>query len=104
MLDKKKITQGVLWGGLGSAASIGLKFMTIPILARLLTPEEFGVVAIALTIMGFFVMAMGKGGLGAAVIYYENTNPGQYIHTAFWVNFIIGVLLGIFMLYKMLAS
>ncbi|NRA16444.1 MAG: oligosaccharide flippase family protein [Oceanospirillaceae bacterium] len=94
-MDKSKLTQGVIYGGLSSAASLSLKFMTIPILARLLSPEEFGVVAISLTLMGFFVMAIGKGGLGAAILYYENTDPGQYVHTAFWVNLFVGMLLAV---------
>ncbi|WP_299199321.1 oligosaccharide flippase family protein [uncultured Amphritea sp.] len=94
-MDKKKITQGVFWGGLSSATSLGLKFMTIPILARLLSPEQFGVVAVALAIMSFIVMAIGKGGLGAAILYYENTDPGQYVHTVFWANFFLGTVLAL---------
>ena len=94
-MDKSKLTQGVIYGGLSSAASLSLKFMTIPILARLLSPEEFGVVAISLTLMSFFVMAIGKGGLGAAILYYENTDPGQYVHTSFWVNLVVGMLLAV---------
>jgi O-antigen/teichoic acid export membrane protein len=94
-VDKKQVAKGVAWGGLGSLASLGLKFLTIPVLARLLSPEDFGVVAIALAIMGFIVMAIGKGGMGAAIIYYENRDPGKYIHTAFWSNFFVGVVLAI---------
>ena len=94
-MDKKKVAKGVAWGGVGSVASLGLKFMTIPVLARLLSPEDFGVVAIALAIMGFIVMAIGKGGMGAAIIYYENRDPGKYIHTAFWSNLFVGITLGI---------
>lgn len=89
------MTQGVIWGGLSSTISLGLKFMTIPILARLLTPEEFGVVAVTLAIMSFIVMAIGKGGLGAAILYYENTDPGNYVHTVFWANIIVGIFLAI---------
>ena len=47
-VNAKSVTRNVGWSVLSKTSTFGLKFVTVPILARLLSPEEFGAVAVAL--------------------------------------------------------
>lgn len=80
----KSITANVGWSVLSKTATFGLKFVTVPILARLLTPEDFGSVAVALTVVQFLAM-IGGAGLTSALIV-ERDGDIDTVHTVFWSN------------------
>jgi succinoglycan exporter len=80
----KTITTNVGWSVLSKTATFGLKFVTVPILARLLTPEDFGSVAVALTIVQFLAM-IGGAGLTSALIV-DREGGMDTVHTVFWSN------------------
>jgi len=61
------------------------------VLARLLTPEEFGLAAMALVIAGF-VIAFSDLGLGAALVQRRQIDE-QDRSTVFWTGVGVGVLL-----------
>lgn len=67
MTLKQKILSGVFWQGLTNVGSYGLNFIISVILARLLSPEDFGVIAI----IGVFVGLLGvfvNAGFSSALI------------------------------------
>ena len=66
-INAKSVTRNVGWSVLSKTSTFGLKFVTVPILARLLTPEEFGGVAVALAVVQFLAM-IGGAGLASALI------------------------------------
>lgn len=103
-VNAKSVTRNVGWSVLSKTGTFGLKFVTVPILARLLTPEEFGTVAVALTVVQFLAM-IGGAGLASALIIQRDENM-ELIHSAFWANLAVAFLmaLGLFLFADPLAS
>lgn len=83
-VNAKSVTRNVGWSVLSKTSTFGLKFVTVPILARLLTPEEFGAVAVALAVVQFLAM-IGGAGLASALIL-EPKEDEETIHSVFWAN------------------
>ena len=100
----KTITANVGWSVLSKTATFGLKFVTVPILARLLSPEEFGTVAVALTVVQFLTM-IGGAGLTAALIMQPEEDE-ETVHSVFWANLAMALLmsLGLYFAASSLAS
>jgi len=91
-LNSEKALAGASWMMLANIASVLLKFVTIPILARMLSPEDFGVVALAMSVVIFLSYIGGKGGLSAALIASKTATSVGW-NSALWMNFFIGSLL-----------
>lgn len=89
----KTITTNVGWSVLSKTATFGLKFVTVPILARLLSPAEFGVVAVALTVVQFLAM-IGGAGLTAALIMQHDADE-ETVHSVFWANLCMALLMSV---------
>ena len=83
-VNVKFVTSNVGWSILSKTSTFGLKFVTVPILARILTPEEFGAVAVALTVVQFLAMIGGAGLTSALVIQREEEM--ETVHSVFWAN------------------
>lgn len=64
---KKELFSGVIFTALGKYSYVIINFLITAILARLLTPTDFGIVAIAMVIINFFSM-LSDMGIGPAVI------------------------------------
>jgi O-antigen/teichoic acid export membrane protein len=77
-----------------SAASIvklGLQAAVIPILARLLGPQAFGLVALAMPLI-FLSAALGDGGLGQALV--RQRDPSRELEsTVFWIALATSLLM-----------
>ena len=83
----------------GNTTMYFIQMLGTVILARLLTPEDFGLVAMVLAIYVFFKMARNLG-LIDATIQREDINHKQ-ISSLFWVNVIFSICLtGIFMIFS----
>lgn len=95
-VNAKSVTRNVAWSVLSKAGTFGLKFVTVPILARILSPEEFGVVAVALTLVQFLAIIGGAGFASGLVI--QRDEDLEMVHSVFWTNLIIsiGMTLGIY--------
>lgn len=89
----KTITTNVGWSVLSKTATFGLKFVTVPILARLLSPDEFGIIAVALTVVQFLTM-IGGAGLTAALIMQQDADE-ETVHSVFWANLAMALLLSL---------
>lgn len=88
---RKKTVQGVIWSFVSFGSSKLLTFITTIILTRLLVPELFGQVALALvTISGF--EAIGFLGMAGALIY-QRDNIERAAHVAFTISVVMGVIL-----------
>lgn len=61
------------------------------VLARLLTPEDFGLVAMVVAISGFFLMFKDLG-LTDATVQSEKLNQDQ-VSTLFWINLIFSIII-----------
>src|SRR5262245_49540124 len=79
------------WRYSGAIFQAGIQFTVGVLLARLLTPEAFGVVGMALIAIGFAKL-VGDLGFGAAIIQYPDLTT-RHIRTAFTGSIICGALL-----------
>ncbi|HXG02550.1 MAG TPA: lipopolysaccharide biosynthesis protein [Candidatus Binatia bacterium] len=73
--------QGMVWTASGVAVEAVLQSVVIAVLARLLMPADFGVVAMALVVTGF-VAIFGELGLAPALVQRSRLEPA-HIRTAF---------------------
>ena len=83
-LGRKAFT-GFLWAGASYAAGKVLVFIATLVLARLLVPSEFGLVAFALAVIAYLEYLTDLG-LGAALIYRSDAEDPRVSSTAFWIG------------------
>jgi len=87
-------------GGVVTMTAQGAQFLirtgSTVILARLLSPTDFGIVAMAMVMVGFLEM-FKDAGLSVATIQQERITREQ-ISTLFWINVIISLALGLVVL------
>jgi PST family polysaccharide transporter len=88
---KKKTFWGAIWNSLSSVSLTGLNFVITAILARLLTPNTFGVMGMIQTTIALIAM-MNQFGLAPAIIQGENLNQKR-LSSLFWLNMLIGLLM-----------
>ncbi len=84
---------GVLWNGVTFGLSKFVVLVTTVILARLLEPADFGLLAIGLVVIGYLDF-INDFGVAAAVIQRDG-DPEQSANTAFWLNMALGLALGL---------
>jgi O-antigen/teichoic acid export membrane protein len=90
------VLRGVAWKAASRVLLQLSRFVVAIILARLLTPEEFGLAAMVLVISGL-VVVVGDAGLGMALVQRRRLKPRDR-STVFWTSAAIGLaftLLGI---------
>lgn len=90
---KEKTIKGTGWSAVDNIANQGITFLTGLVLARLLTPEEYGLIAIISIFINVFNSFVDSG-LSNALIRKNNANDTDY-NTVFWSNLSISVLLSI---------
>jgi O-antigen/teichoic acid export membrane protein len=88
---KQKAVKGVFWSGAKVWGARTVSFVTFAILSRLLTPEAFGLVALA-DIYITFVQTFQDQGFTAAIVQRENLEA-KHLDSAFWANMVIGAIL-----------
>lgn len=82
---------GILWTGLSRFSTQLFRFVIIVILARLLTPEDFGIVGLAAIFLGF-ITTINELGLSAAIVQRKEIDE-LHLSTSFWASVIAGITL-----------
>lgn len=82
---------GTAWNYSAFAVGKGLVFLSTILLARLLVPEDFGLVALGLLVLRF-LETLGDLGVGPALIY-SSEDPERTSSVAFGINLVMGVVL-----------
>lgn len=105
---EKKIINGTKWSIIGEVSGKIITPVINMILARLLVPQDFGIV-INITIITSFADVLTEGGFQKYIIQSEFTNDEekeQIINVAFWTNFFLSlfVYVIIFLLRYQLSS
>jgi O-antigen/teichoic acid export membrane protein len=77
----------------GRAANFILRLATMAALARLLDPQDFGLVAMTAVVTGVFQL-FTTAGLSSAVVQ-KDTITDEQISTLFWVNLLVGMILAL---------
>ncbi|XQQ05453.1 MAG: lipopolysaccharide biosynthesis protein [Leptolyngbya sp. IPPAS B-1204] len=94
MSIREKAIQGVLWSALQNWGSQVGSLLVFFLLARLLTPEAFGLVAMANIFLAFMQIFLQQG-FAQSLIQRQDLEP-EHIDTAFWTNLAIGACLTAF--------
>src|ERR1035437_9699728 len=81
---KTKVLRVGVWLGGGSVAEQALRFGRNMILARLLAPNAFGTMAIALSAASV-VDTLTDVGVGTAIIQNPRGAEDKYLNTAWWL-------------------
>jgi O-antigen/teichoic acid export membrane protein len=91
---------GISWKLLGQIAIQLTRLLTVVVLARFLTPADYGAAAIAIA-LAMFAPTVADMGIGTALVQAEEA-PRRVRSTAFWAS--IGFGLGLFVLAAAAAS
>jgi lipopolysaccharide exporter len=81
-----------LWAAASYAGGRLLVFVATLVLARILVPDEFGLVAFALAVIHYLEYLTDLG-LGAALIYRSDAEDPRVSSTAFWIGICGGLVL-----------
>lgn len=85
---KNKALHGIFWTYLAYYSGKFFVFVSTIVLARILSQDEFGVAAFALTVMSFLEV-LADMGITSALIYHRD-EPGA-ADTAFWLGIFLGL-------------
>lgn len=94
---KSQTIKGIGWSAVENITRLGVTFIVSIILARLLSPEEYGLIGI-LTIFIAVFNAIVDGGFTKAIIRKQDATDTDY-STIFYTNFFISVVLGALMFF-----
>ena len=87
----QRVRQGARWLGAGNAASQATRVASTVVLARLLTPRVYGLVALVNVVTGFFERVLGDTGTTVALV--RNPEITQRLASSvFWFNLTMGAL------------
>jgi len=89
---RRKTERGLIWAAGEALGRAVLQFAVLAVLARLLTPADYGVVGAALVIVGVSTI-FAQLGVGPAVVQRENLRP-EHLDAAFWASLILGIFTG----------
>ena len=88
---KRRSVRGAVATSISQIVSLALRFTATGILARLLLPEDYGLVAMTAVWVAFLAI-FKDGGLSWSTIQRSNITH-QEVSTLFWMNLVIGLFL-----------
>ncbi|PKD19467.1 hypothetical protein APR41_16025 [Salegentibacter salinarum] len=91
MTKKKKVIKGTKWTTLGAIVTSVVQLLQITILTRFLNKDDFGLMALALFIIGFSRIFVDMG-LSNTIIFKQNVHKSQ-LSSLFWLNVFFGILI-----------
>lgn len=89
-ITRESAIKGGLWSAMNGLGRQGLQFVVQLLLARLLLPEDFGLIAMVMVVVQIASVFV-RAGFGMAVIQRENLDQAD-VSTAFWLNLALAVL------------
>jgi O-antigen/teichoic acid export membrane protein len=88
---KARAISGVKWSGVSMGVVTTLQFITLAILARLLSPSDFGLMGMIMLVIGF-AQAFADMGLSNAIIQRQGVEE-DHLSSFFWINVFAGIVL-----------
>lgn len=89
--DNRKVAFGALATGTVNLIKIAIQLLLLPVMARLLGPDEFGLYALALPSVSLIAI-LSDAGLGAS-LSREDESSSVVWSSAFWVLALLGIML-----------
>lgn len=92
-VSKNLVVKGLFWNGVQLVVNQSFSFLIRLVLAKLLFPEQFGVVGMAAVIIGF-IQVINDIGIGATLIQRKDEDlRTEHFHTAFWTGVVWSIVL-----------
>ena len=91
--SNRRLAFGAIASGTVNVVKVGLQLLLLPVMARLLGPDEFGVYALALPTVSF-VALLADGGLGQTLAREPETSSEVW-SSAFWFLLFTGCVLAL---------
>ena len=88
---KDKTVKGTIWSGIDNIAQFGVTFLVSIVLARLLSPDDYGLIGI-IAIFTTVSNALINGGFTSALIRKKDATDEDY-NTSFIANLVMSILL-----------
>ncbi|MCZ6860782.1 MAG: MOP flippase family protein [Alphaproteobacteria bacterium] len=88
---ERQAAGGAYWTGSSSVAVTVLQFAQLAVLARLLVPEDFGLMAMMMVVIGF-AQAFADMGISNAIIHRQDTTD-DHLSSLYWLNILAGIVL-----------
>lgn len=89
----KDIKKGLIYSFIGKYSNVIISLIINSILARLISPEEYGILAIIMTFIIFFSNLLEMG-WGAAIIQKEKISI-KFLSSIFYINILLSIVIGI---------
>jgi len=87
----KKADSGIRWNSISLLYTASIQIIMMIILARLFTPEEYGIMGLILIVIGFGTV-FADIGISGAIIHYQKVSKKQ-LSTLYWLSFIFGLFI-----------
>jgi PST family polysaccharide transporter len=88
---REQVSSGVFWSGTARVVQQVIQFAISVVLARLLSPDDYGVMAMVLVFTGFAGM-LTEFGFSTALVQKKSVTEA-HISSAFWVTIVSGIAL-----------
>lgn len=88
---KQQAVSGVKWGGVSMGVTTGLQFVTLAVLARLLSPSDFGLMGMIMVVIGF-AQLFADMGISNAIIYRQDATREE-LSSLYWLNIMAGIVI-----------
>lgn len=85
---REQAFRGVRWTAFSSVARIGLTLFQVVLLARLLAPADFGLMALAASLLAL-LETFADAGVSNAIIHRQETDPDR-LSSLYWLNVATG--------------
>lgn len=86
---KQSAVSGVKWTTLSTVVISVLQLVQLTVLARLLKPSDFGLMAMTMVVIGF-AQAYADMGISAALVYRQDITP-EKLSSLYWLNILAGL-------------
>ena len=90
---KEKTFSGVRWTTFASLGKAGIQLIQLAVLAHLLSPEDFGLMAIVLAILAF-IQLFADAGISNAIIHFQDISKDQ-LSSLYWLNVSVSCVLAL---------
>lgn len=94
---KRKAISSIKWTTLSTVVNYGLQFLLIVVLARFLSPKDFGLMALIVIVIDFSMYFIDMG-LSNAIIYKQEVSEYQ-LSTVYWLNIGTGFIFTVIIIF-----
>lgn len=88
---KNKLVSGVIWDSIGQFSALGIQFLVLIIISRVLSPSDYGVIGL-LSVFIVIAAILLDSGFSQALIQRKYVDQ-KMLSSIFYMNFAIGVVL-----------